>query len=191
MINMYRGRSSKVTENEYLLMKMFFMEENRNINIEHNLVRELRFKNNKEFVVRMNQMNEDEIYIIKSSNWNGITNTASEKITKEECVKLINGDISWMNDTDRLIVNNLYLQILYNGIRIGEVNEFMEESCLDVDSEQTTIFTYGREWSKMNFEMFFDASAKFKYRNNSIIADVHTYVAGNEIMANLVSACTN
>ncbi len=188
MINMYRGKASKVTENEYLLMKMFYMEKNRNVNVEYNLVRELRFKNNKEFIVRMNQMNEDEIYIIRSYDWNGITNTSSDKISKEECKRLIKGDISWMNDTDRLIVNNLYLQILYNGVRIGEISEAMKESCVDIENEQTTTFTYGKEWSKTNFDMFFDSNAKFKYKNNNILAEVHTQVAGKEIMANLVSA---
>ncbi len=185
MFEMYKSRKRKITEEQYGVLKEYYTKSDKEVHIDYRLVREISFSKNKEFVVRMEQMNENDIYIVKKSVWNGITYESSNKITKDECQKLISGDVEWMNNQERAIVYSLYLQMKYNKTAPKLVAEYMKETCMGIGSREKIIFTYGSSETKKHMESFFDINAKMEAKGKSIYSEMQSEITAPSFLLQL------
>ena len=102
------------------------------------VIRKLRFENinlvqhwNDEplpvFYVSMKNYDEDNLYLEKQSSENNITTKAMEKISREEFEKILSGDIEWMKNCKKLLLNDLYFQITTNGLKPERIEEYERE----------------------------------------------------------------
>lgn len=126
-MEMYREEKKKITREEYVLIKesLFRSEEKR--------IKEIHFNRNKEFTIYMENDDMDKIFIKKTCKWGEIITETIENISKENCERIFNNDISWMEKDDRMIVKNLYYQFVYNNITISTVSEYKKEIYGDVE----------------------------------------------------------
>lgn len=185
MFEMYKSSRKKISEEQYRKLKEYCLQSENGVVTDYRLIREMAFSKSKEFVVRMEQMNENEIYIVKKSVWNGITYESSNHITKEECEKLIKGDREWMADSDRPIVNSLYLQMKYNNASPKLICEYMEEICSENGSRKKMIFTYGYLSTRKHLEGFFDMNAELSGRNKGVYTEIHSEITAPSFLLQL------
>lgn len=68
---------------------------------------------------RIRYFNNDTSYIVleKKSRIDGLTSSVSCVLSKEEAEKIINCDIEWMKDSDRVICNELYKEMKDESVR--------------------------------------------------------------------------
>lgn len=185
MFEMYKSKKKKMSEDQYALLKKYYLDEG-SMGIDYKLVREVIFSKTREFTIRMEQMNFDEIYVVKKSKWNGITYESSNKITEQECRDLLKGNISWMENQERPLVNNLFLQMKYNKARPKLIKECMEETCIQKNSKEKAVFTYGTACSKTNVEGFLDYDIELGHISYGILADVQTEIQTPSFLLQLV-----
>ena len=69
------------------------------------------------FRIRYYNNNTDFIRLEKKSKINGLCNKVSEKITKEECMSIINGDIEFLAKSDSELKKELYAKMKYQLLR--------------------------------------------------------------------------
>lgn len=78
---------------------------------------------------RIRYYNDDLSYIKleKKSKIYGLCNKLSATITKEECEKIINGDIEWMKDSNQALLVELYAKMHYQQLRPKTIVEYTRE----------------------------------------------------------------
>ncbi len=177
MFEMYKSKKQKLSEEQYILLKKSYLGFDVSAEVDYNLIREIVFSKNNEITIKMNQLNSEEIFIEKKSEWNGIKYESRDKISKEECQSILLGDIKWMEESDRPIIHSLYLQMRYNKVKPKLVREYMEETCLDRNGKKRVIFNYGNSWSKKKLHDFFDGNTEFESKNNNITASIQTSIS--------------
>ena len=67
------------------------------------------------------------IRLEKKSRRNGLGTKCSANLTAAEAKKLIEGDLSWMLDTDRPLVQELYCKMRYQGMRPKTIVDYTRE----------------------------------------------------------------
>ena len=67
------------------------------------------------------------IHLEKKSKRNGLGTKISANLTAEEAQKIVDGDISWMMDSDRPLVQELYCKMRYQGLRPKTIVDYTRE----------------------------------------------------------------
>jgi len=107
---------------EFYIRKIYF---NRDINYLDNSDKE---KNNCDtFSINIKDNSLDFIMLEKKSFREGIIHKNYTYISKAQCDSILTGDISWMKDEINDILNDLYLQMTINEIKIGVVVDYQRE----------------------------------------------------------------
>lgn len=78
---------------------------------------------------RIRYYNDDFNYIKleKKSKTNGLCNKISTRITREECEMIINGDLTWMRDSNRALIMELYSKMNYQQLRPKTIVDYIRE----------------------------------------------------------------
>ncbi len=79
------------------------------------------------FRIRMYNLDPSVIHLEKKSKNNGLGTKFSAKLTAEETQKIIDGDIGWMLDADRPLVQELYCKMVYKGMRPKTIVDYTRE----------------------------------------------------------------
>lgn len=79
---------------------------------------------------RIRYYNQDTklIRLEKKSKVNGLCQKLSERITAEECEKLLSGDWRWMCDQSRPLLTELYSKMNYQGLRPKTIISYFREA---------------------------------------------------------------
>ena len=80
------------------------------------------------FRIRFYNNNHEFIRLEKKSKIRGLCLKDSEKITKEECEKIINGDIEFLRDSNKKLFIDLYSEIKGNLLRPRTIVDYTREA---------------------------------------------------------------
>ncbi len=141
-----RNKVNKSDDNESInttiLRILLFDSKNNNFEDENILIG--REQNKDIYCICIRNQNLNEIYLEKKGNRNGVIYKTFVLITREECEKILTGEIEWLKNHEIQIFNDLYLQIT--------INQLIPKTIVD----------YKREIHKLNDKSFvvFDKSIK-------------------------------
>lgn len=78
---------------------------------------------------RIRYYNEDTslIHLEKKSKWNGLGYKEQALLTEEETQKIIDGNIDWMKDSNRLLVQELYVKMKNQGLKPKTIVDYTRE----------------------------------------------------------------
>jgi len=81
---------------------------------------------------RIRYYNDDTSFIRleKKTKVNGMGNKLSARLTKEECERLIHGDISWMGESKKALILELYAKMKYQQLKPKTIVEYTREPFL-------------------------------------------------------------
>ena len=79
------------------------------------------------FRIRCYNDNYDFIKLEKKCKFNGLCSKVSEIITKDEVMRIINGDVNWMLDADRPLLSELYVKMKTEQLRPKTIVDYTRE----------------------------------------------------------------
>ena len=79
------------------------------------------------FRIRLYNGDTSLIHLEKKSRRNGLGTKFSADLTAEETEKIIRGDIEWMRDSGRPLVQELYCKMIYQGLKPRTIVEYTRE----------------------------------------------------------------
>ncbi|CDM69044.1 hypothetical protein CM240_1886 [Clostridium bornimense] len=127
---------------------------------------------------RIRYYNEDLSFIKleKKSKVNGLCLKESVRVTKEECEKIISGDIEWMKYIDQKLLNELYSKMQYQRIKPKTIVDYIREPFIYKMGNVRITFDSDIR-TGINSTDFFDFDVPMiahdiAYNNNTIILEV-------------------
>ncbi len=79
------------------------------------------------FRIRYYNNNTSQINLEKKSKINGLGNKQSAKLSAEEAQKIVDGDLDWMINCDRPLVQELYSKMISQGLRPKTIVDYTRE----------------------------------------------------------------
>ena len=79
------------------------------------------------FRIRYYNGNTDQILLEKKSKWNGLGTKDRTLITADEAQRIVDGDLSWMIESDRSLVQELYVKMNSQGLRPKTIVDYTRE----------------------------------------------------------------
>ncbi len=79
------------------------------------------------FRIRYYNGNTDQILLEKKSKWNGLGTKDRTRITADEAQRIVDGDLSWMIESDRPLVQELYVKMNSQGLRPKTIVDYTRE----------------------------------------------------------------
>ncbi len=79
------------------------------------------------FRIRLYNCDSSVIHLEKKSKRNGLGTKYSANLTAEEAQKIVDGDIDWMLDSGRPLVQELYCKMRYQGLRPKTIVDYTRE----------------------------------------------------------------
>ena len=79
------------------------------------------------FRIRLYNCDPSVIHLEKKSKLSGLGTKASAKLTAEEAQAIVDGDLDWMLNSDRPLVQELYCKMRYQGIRPKTIVDYTRE----------------------------------------------------------------
>jgi len=78
---------------------------------------------------RIRYYNKDQSFIRleKKSKWNGLGNKQSTTLSAEEAQAIVDGDLDWMMDSDRPLLQELYTKMAVQGLRPKTIVDYTRE----------------------------------------------------------------
>ena len=83
--------------------------------------------NRDKFRIRIYNLNDNIINLEKKSKRNGLCFKSSVNITKEETLKIINGDIQWLKNSEKELLKELYSVMLSQRIKPKTIVDYQRE----------------------------------------------------------------
>ncbi|MBU9725318.1 VTC domain-containing protein [Diplocloster modestus] len=136
----YYEDSCMIGYSGYEQMKAMVERENPNGILEHVKVRKLKFENTEIenqrlagdegiplYSICLKNLDENRLYLEKKSRQNQVTYKSYTKLTREECEKILNGDVEWMKTHKKSLCRDFYLQYTINNLRPTRVREYERE----------------------------------------------------------------
>lgn len=80
------------------------------------------------FRIRFYNSDTSYIRLEKKMKNNGLTAKIKTQITKEECLKILNGDINWLNQRDENLLNELYIKMKNGLYRPKTIVDYVREA---------------------------------------------------------------
>lgn len=119
------------------------------------------------FRIRCYNDNYDIINLEKKSKINGYCNKLSERVTKDEVRKIINGDTQWMLNSSRPLVSELYVKMKTQQLRPKTIIDYYREPF---------IYTAG------NVRITLDRDVRTSVKNIDILDPNVPMIKANEIV---------
>lgn len=137
-------------DGKYLIRSVYFD------NLDNKILNQKKegFYERDKFRVRLYDYNTDYMNLEKKSKRNNLTYKQKCRITAQEYEQIRNGDISWMENDSRSLIQELFLQM----------NLFQLRPVTVVDYERE-VFIY----EPGNVRVTFDGSIKTSFRNNDVL----------------------
>ena len=79
------------------------------------------------FRIRYYNSDQSFIRLEKKSKWNGLGNKQSTTLSAEEAQAIVDGDLDWMMDSDRLLLQELYTKMTVQGLRPKTIVDYTRE----------------------------------------------------------------
>ncbi len=79
------------------------------------------------FRIRYYNSDTSLIHLEKKSKINGLGNKQSANLSAEEAQKIVDGDLDWMIDCDRPLVQELYSKMMSQGLRPKTIVDYIRE----------------------------------------------------------------
>ena len=79
------------------------------------------------FRIRLYNCDPSVIHLEKKSKRNGLGTKYSVSLTAEEAQKIVDGDLDWMLNSDRPLVQELYCKMRYQGMRPRTIVDYSRE----------------------------------------------------------------
>ncbi len=83
--------------------------------------------NREKFRIRCYDDNFDYIKLEKKSKINGLCSKAATRLTKDQCEKIIAGDIGWMKDSEQPLLVELYTKMNFQQLRPKTLVDYIRE----------------------------------------------------------------
>ena len=129
----YYEERNTITVGKYQQMKQNLMNNGQQYQMEKYTLRKLRFIGNEsqtdraDYSMCIKNGNEEQVYLEKKYVQNGLYFKHCEKITRDECTKILNGDLEWMKGHNKELLSDFYLQITLNHLSPGYLTEYEKE----------------------------------------------------------------
>ena len=79
------------------------------------------------FRIRYYNGNTDQIHLEKKSKWNGLGTKDRVLITADEAQRIVDGDLTWMIESERSLVQELYVKMNSQGLRPKTIVDYTRE----------------------------------------------------------------
>ena len=79
------------------------------------------------FRIRYYNRDQSFIRLEKKSKWNGLGNKQSTTLSAEEAQAIVDGDLDWMMDSDRPLLQELYTKMTVHGLRPKTIVDYTRE----------------------------------------------------------------
>ena len=86
------------------------------------------FNNREKFRIRFYNHNHSFIRLEKKSKSNGLCYKSSAPLTKEECEKILNGDIEFLKDSDKDVLKEFYCKLRYQCLKPKTIVDYTREA---------------------------------------------------------------
>lgn len=121
------------------------------------------------FRIRFYNDNHEFIRLEKKSKIRGLCLKDSEKITKEECEKIINGDIEFLRDSNKKLFIDLYSEMKGNLLRPKTIVDYTREAYIYPIGNVRITFDKSVRTGLNNINMFDDNLATIETIENKYI----------------------
>ena len=121
------------------------------------------------FRIRFYNDNHEFIRLEKKSKIRGLCLKDSEKITKEECEKIINGDIEFLRDSNKKLFIDLYSEMKGNLLRPKTIVDYTREAYIYPIGNVRITFDKSVRTGLNNINMFDDNLATIETIDNKYI----------------------
>lgn len=142
----YYAESSGITEERYQEMKKILtIHESKELEAFH--LRKLEFLGSSQqkavasYYLCVKNHDESQIFLEKKYVQNGLYYKKCAKITREECEKIIKGDLNWMKNHRKELLADFYRQATLNNLYPGRVTDYQREMCRYRKGEYVTFTT--------------------------------------------------
>lgn len=129
----YYEESDMLSKEKYKELKQELLTGNTNTKLERYTLRKLQFSGNTtqeavpNYFLCMRNRDENQIYLEKKYLQGGIYYKKCIKLTKEECDKILNGELEWMKEHKEKVLAEFYLQLVLNHLSPGFMTEYKRE----------------------------------------------------------------
>lgn len=129
----YYEERNTVTAGKYQQMKQKLMADEQQYLMEKYTLKKLKFIANEtqtacaDYSLCVKEGKEEKIFLEKKYIQNGLHFKSSLKISREECLKILEGDLEWMKGHKRDLLADFYLQITLNHLSPGYLTEYEKE----------------------------------------------------------------
>ena len=86
------------------------------------------FNNREKFRIRFYNHNHSFIRLEKKSKLNGLCYKSSAPLTKEECQKILNGDINFLKDSNKDVLKEFYCKLKYQCLKPKTIVDYTREA---------------------------------------------------------------
>ena len=86
------------------------------------------FNNREKFIIRFYNHNHSFIRLEKKSKSNGLCYKSSAPLTKEECEKILNGDIEFLKDSSKDVLKEFYCKLKYQCLKPKTIVDYTREA---------------------------------------------------------------
>lgn len=86
------------------------------------------FNNREKFRIRFYNHNHSFIRLEKKSKSNGLCYKSSALLTKEECEKILNGDIEFLKNSNKDVLNEFYCKLKYQCLKPKTIVDYTREA---------------------------------------------------------------
>lgn len=151
--------------NEYKIRSLYFD----NVYDKALMVKVIGVPKRHKFRIRFYNDNHEFIRLEKKSKIRGLCLKDSEKITKEECEKIINGDIEFLRDSNKKLFIDLYSEMKGNLLRPKTIVDYTREAYIYPIGNVRITFDKSVRTGLNNINMFDDNLATIETIDNKYI----------------------
>lgn len=124
LINIMHIDRNANSDNEYKIRSLYFDNPYDKVLME----KVIGFPKRDKFRIRFYNDNHEFIRLEKKSKIRGLCLKDSERITKQECLKIINGDIEFLKNSDKNLFADLYAQMKGNLMKPKTIVDYTREA---------------------------------------------------------------
>ena len=100
------------------------------------------FNRREKFRIRLYNLNTSVIHLEKKSKLNGLGTKYSASLSAEEAQSIVDGDLEWMMDSDRSLVQELYIKMRSQGLAPKTIVDYEREPFIYEPGNVRVTFDY-------------------------------------------------
>jgi len=127
---MYYKECNMITTEKYELMKQNILEEQNKKKFDNYTLRKLQFiglsnlETSPNYSLCIKDLDDTKIYLEKKYTQNDINYKKCMALTREECQKILDGDILWLKNHKKELLADFYRQTTLNCLRPGHLTDY-------------------------------------------------------------------